>query len=334
MRTIDLRSDTVTKLTLKMREAMAKAEVGDDVYKDDNTVNELEALACKVLNKDAAIFVTSGTLGNLLAILSQTNKGEEIILSSNSHILTHEVGGVAYIAGCMTKAISNDNDFIYAKDVANNIRVEDIHEPKTSLLCLENALGNGMVVPLDIMKETYLKAKENNLRVHLDGARIFNAAIALNTSVSEVAKYADTVMFCLSKGLAAPIGSMLVGDKETIDKARKLRKMLGGGMRQAGVLAGPGIIAINEMSKRLKEDHDNAKYLALKLKETNKFEINDHKIDINIVFAKYLGDTNDLDSKLDDAGILYNKASNNVYRFVTHLDINKKDIDNFINVIE
>ncbi len=334
MKTIDLRSDTVTKPTKEMYEASLVAEIGDDIYGDDETVIKLEALAAEILGKEAGLFVTSGTMGNLIALLSQTNRGDEIILSKNSHILTHEVGGVASIANLMCATIDNPNDFIYANDVLKAIRSEDIHHPTTKLVCMENALGNGRVVPLSILKEVYEVSKTNNLKVHLDGARIFNAALSLNVEAKEIAQYADTIMFCLSKGLCAPIGSMLVGDQNTINKARKIRKILGGGIRQGGIIASYGIVSLESMIDRLKEDHDNAKYLAEKLTDLGVFTVFEEQLDINLVWCRYALDPKPLEVFLKSHHIKFNESNKNIFRFVTHKDLTREDIDNFINLIK
>lgn len=334
MKTIDFRSDTVTKPTEKMRAAMAIAEVGDDVYQDDPTVIQLEHLAAQVTGKEAALFVTSGTQGNLLGVWSQTQRGDEVILGRNSHIITHEVGGISAIAHCIPRMIDHPNDFIYPEDIEKAIRPNDIHEPSTSLVCLENALSNGKVIPLDIMKATYEMAKKYDLNVHLDGARLFNAATALKVDAKEICDCADTVTFCLSKGLCAPYGSMLCGSKAFIEKARRNRKMIGGGVRQVGILAAAGIIAIEEMTQRLQEDHDHIQYLASLLKELPDFEVIEDGMDINMVFVKYHKDADDLFNYLHSHQVLMNPATNQIFRFVTHYWISKEDIDHLIQLLK
>ncbi|MEI3424497.1 MAG: threonine aldolase family protein [Christensenellales bacterium] len=258
MHYIDLRSDTVTQPTLAMRAAMAAAEVGDDVYGDDPTMNELEALAAQTLGKEAAMFATSGTMGNQIGIMSQTRRGDEIIAGAESHIVMHEVGAAAVLSGVNVRQIDYPNCIPVPEMIAARIRPDDIHEPPTALICLENALANGRVVPLETMAEIRKIADAHSLPVHLDGARVFNAATALGVDVKEITKYADTVSCCLSKGLCAPVGAVLAGPKATIERARKCRKMLGGGMRQCGILGAAGIIALKDMTKRLGEDHANA----------------------------------------------------------------------------
>ena len=330
MKIIDLRSDTVTMPTDEMREAMAKAAVGDDVYNDDPTVAALEQQAADMLGKEAALFCPSGTMANQLAIMCHTNRGDEVILSKNSHVVKHEVGGAAIISQISYAMVDNDNDFVYDTDVINEIRADDIHYPKTSLLCLENALGNGQVVPLDVMSGAYNAAKANGLKVHLDGARLFNAATALGVDAKELAKHSDSLMFCISKGLCAPIGSLLCGDASFIAKARKNRKLLGGGMRQAGIIAAAGQIALDVMTKRLHIDHDNAQYLAKELAKIDGIELDTSKVQINMVFFNI--NIKDFDhrgfaQRLLNKNIKINSAyTGEAYRFVTHNGIDREDV--------
>ncbi|HBD65179.1 MAG TPA: threonine aldolase, partial [Clostridiales bacterium] len=267
MRYIDLRSDTVTMPTDEMRQAIANAEVGDDVYGDDPTINKLEKLAAEKVGKEAALFVPSGTFGNQLAILTHTRRGQEIIVGVNNHIVLHEVGASAVIAGVQLRTLETKNGTMNPADVENAIRVDDIHEPETGLICVEEAHGCGAVVPLSALNEIKKIGEKHGIPVHMDGARIFNAAVSLGVDVKEVAACCDTLMFCLSKGLAAPAGSMVAGSKAFIDRARKYRKLMGGGMRQVGLLAAAGIIALEKMTERLGEDHENAKYMAERLSE-------------------------------------------------------------------
>jgi len=261
---LDLRSDTVTLPTPEMREAAAKAEVGDDVYGEDPTVNRLERLAAEMLGKEKGLFVTSGTQGNAVSLLAQTQRGDEIILEARSHIYVNEVGGLAVLGGLMARTIPGELGWMKPGDIEAAVRVPNIHYPKTSVVCLENTHNSAGGIPLTVeqMKADWEVAKKHSLRVHLDGARVFNAAIALRVDAKDLAKYADSVQFCLSKGLSAPVGSMVVGDADFVERARKYRKMLGGGMRQAGIIAAPGIVALTKMVDRLAEDHDNAKLLA------------------------------------------------------------------------
>lgn len=334
---IDLRSDTVTHPTLKMREAMMTAPVGDDVYGDDPTVNQLEALAAKVTGKEAALFVCSGTMGNQLAIMSHTNMGEEIITGKMSHIIQHEAGAYARLSGVSAMMVDTGiNGYITPEDVMQNIRAKDIHHPVSTLLCLENPMSDGTVVPLEKIRAVAKAAREAGLMVHMDGARLFNAAAALAVPASEVVKDVDSVMFCLSKGLCAPAGSMLCGKKDFIARARRNRKVLGGGLRQAGVLAACGIIAIEEMSKRLKDDHDNAKYLAKMLSDFEGIKINPDSVQTNMVWVKIekpgFKDA-DFVNYLKERGVLINGDPGLYYRFVTHNDVAKEDLETAANLI-
>jgi len=336
MRFIDLRSDTVTQPTQAMRDAMYKAEVGDDVYQDDPTVNELEKLAAEMLGKEAALFVPSGTMGNQLALMCRTNRGDEVIVSAGCHIFMHEVGGAAVLSGANLKQLHFKNGIYDAKMIEEAIRPDDIHEPKTALICVENALANGRVVPVEVMRDVYAVAKKHGIPVHLDGARVFNAAVALNTDVKEITKYCDTISCCLSKGLCAPVGSVLAGDAKTIALARRYRKMLGGGMRQCGFLAAAGIIALKEMTKRLKEDHDNAKYMARRLSELKGVDVDLDSVQINMVFFKVDRPAEILDSlpeKMLEKGIKINGVEYGELRFVTSNDVSRADIDYAVDVL-
>lgn len=337
MRYIDLRSDTVTMPTEEMRTAMLYAEVGDDVYEDDPTVKKLESLAAKMVGKEAALFVPTGTMGNQLAVLTHTKRGDEVILEEHCHIIEHEVGATAVISGVQLRTVRGIDGVMQEKDVLGAIRDEDIHYPETGLICMENALSNGKVVDVEHMRKIYKIGEKRGIPVHLDGARLFNAATSLDIDVKEIAACADSVMFCLSKGLCAPIGSMLAGKKSFIDRARKNRKLLGGGMRQAGVLAAPGIVALEKMTKRLKEDHENARYMAEKLAALPYFNVMKDFLDINMVFFEIEGNyisSDALVSHLDKKGIKINPIESGLYRFVTNNDVNRKDIDYLIDCID
>lgn len=334
MKYIDLRSDTVTLPTELMKKAMLNAELGDDVYRDDPTVIELETLASEMMGKEAGLFVPSGTFGNQLALLTHTNRGDEVILQADCHIKKYEVGASSVIAGVQLSGIEG---IMSVEKINQAIRGEDIHFPRTSLICLENATGFGRVLSIDYMKAVYQLAKKQNINVHLDGARIFNAALALNVDVKEISKYADSVMFCLSKGLCAPIGSMLVGSKAFIERARKNRKLMGGGLRQVGIIAACGVVALKEMTKRLHVDHENAQYLAKGLSELPGINVLDNQRDINMVFITISDEINFPDNfseLLREKGIKVNGYRGEEIRFVTHNDIDKKDIDYVIEVIK
>ena len=336
MHYIDLRSDTVTNPTLAMKEAMSTAIVGDDVYHDDPTMIELQTLAAKMLGKEAALFVPSGTMGNQLCIMTHTKRGDEIITNANSHIIVHEAGAIAVLSQVNTHQVYNDTDMIYPSDIINGYRPDDVHAPRTTLVCLENALSNGTVVPLDIMQEDYKTAKSLGLNVHLDGARLFNAATYLNVDPKTIAACADSVMFCISKGLCSPVGSLICGSKEFIKQAERNRKLLGGGMRQVGFLAACGLVSLNEMTKRLADDHQLAQYLAHKLNQLPMIEIDEEKVQINMVFFKI--NTPQFDNQafynhLLAKSIKINPVDNGYYRFVTHNDISKADVDYVIKVV-
>ncbi len=326
MKLIDLRSDTVTKPTAKMRQAMFEAEVGDDVYGGDPTVKKLEKYCAELFNKEAALFFPSGTMANQVAIMTHTKRGDQVITHENYHPVTHEAGGLCVLAGVFPKTIKNDNDFISVEEFLQAISNDDIHEPPTTLLCVENATYHGTVYPLKDLAELYANAKKNNINVHLDGARIFNAATALKCDVKNIGLYADSIMFCLSKGLCAPVGSILLGDKEFIKLANRYRKMLGGGMRQSGVLAAAGLIAVKDMSKRLDVDHKNAKLLE-KLLIENEYITITSKVTINMVFFKI---NKRINRKAFYNHLLKHKIlinySDDEYRLVTNNDVSRDDV--------
>lgn len=336
MRFIDFRSDTVTQPTDRMREAMYHAVVGDDVANDDPTVKEFERLGAEILGKEAALFVASGTMGNLTAIMSQTRRGDEIIVGANSHIFQEEVAGASVLAGVSMKTLPFVNDIPDAEMIEAAIRPEDIHAPVTSLICLENALRCGRVVSKDTMREIYEMACRRGLKVHVDGARIWNAAVAQGVEVSELARYCDSITCCISKGLASPVGAILCGDKEFIARARKWRKMLGGGMRECGVLAAAGIVSLNEMRNRLAVDHENAKYLAGKLDEFDCIDVDLDAVEVNIIFLR-LNRPEDfceaLPGKLQERGIKICSqiaGSPGKFRLLTNNDVTREDIDYFL----
>lgn len=339
MRIVDLRSDTVTVPTEEMREAMYRAEVGDDVYGEDPTVNRLEELAAEKVGKEAAVFLPSGTMANQVALLSHTNRGQEIILESSSHIFMYEVGGLAFLSGLQAKIIEGKNGIMNPADIRKAIRGDNIHFPETGLIALENThnLAGGVVVPLKIMCEIYEIATIYKIPVHLDGARIFNAAVYLNCDVRELTAYCDSVMFCLSKGLGAPAGSMLAGNKKFIDKARKYRKMLGGGMRQVGILAAAGEIALKKMVERLNEDHENARLLAEGLGNIRGFRVDEKTVQTNIVMIN-IEDTglvaDEMLSRMKERGVLANKRTNDIIRLVTHKDVTRPDIEYAVQALK
>ena len=329
MKCIDLRSDTVTKPTQEMRDAMYNAEVGDDVYGDDPTVNKLEEYAAQRVGKETALFVPSGTFGNQLALFTHCRRGSEVILGEDCHIVQHEVGASAVIAGVQLRTLKGINGLLDSAEIEARIRGEDIHVPSTGLICIENALANGRVVPLDNMSAIFDVSKRYNIPVHLDGARLFNAAAYLKVDAGEITRYCDSVMFCLSKGLCAPVGSMLAGSKDFIARARKGRKLMGGGLRQAGFLAAAGLVALKKMMYRLEEDHDNARFLATELSKIPGIKVDLEGVQIDMVFFEmsYAGlNMSEFVEELFKRGIIVNSAENGVMRFVTHYGITREDI--------
>ncbi len=337
MRIIDIRSDTGTLPTDKMRESMKMAIVGDDVCKDDPTVNLLEEKAAKITGKEAALFVPSGTFGNQVSLLTHCNRGDEVLLHDKSHIIQHEAGASAIIAGVQLRAIDSVDGLMNLDELEEKIRkVIDPHFPVTKLICLENALSNGKVLPLSYMKNIYSLAKKYNLKVHLDGARLFNAAVSLGVPVSDITKYTDSVTFCLSKGLGAPIGSIIAGTKDFIKKVLYNRKIMGGGMRQVGVIAAPGIIAMEEMATRLSDDHLNAKELATMINKLPLVNVMTDYLDINMVFftIKQQVDEINMINFFKEHNILIYPPEEGVFRFVTNYGVKSEDIPYIVNVLE
>ncbi len=331
MNKIDLRSDTVTHPTEEMLKAAISAPLGDDVYGDDPTVNRLEALAAQMLGKEDALFVPSGTFGNQLSLLTHTLRGDEVILGKHCHIVAHEAGASAVIAGVQLAYFDDSGDYPDADEIETMIRGEDLHFPRTGLICVENAHSNGKVIPLDKLKAIKQMAERRKIPVHMDGARIFNAAVSLKTEVKAIAACADSIMFCLSKGLCAPVGSMLVGSEGFINRARKNRKIMGGAMRQAGIIAAPGIVALEKMTKRLDEDHQMAKYMAQKLSEITGIRVLTDQLDINMVYCTIpTQDPMKLVSHLANNNILVNPEDEGLWRFVTHYWVGHKEIDQFV----
>ncbi|UDM16453.1 low-specificity L-threonine aldolase [Vogesella sp. XCS3] len=331
----DLRSDTVTHPTPAMRQAMANAIVGDDVYGDDPTVRELETLAARLLGKEAALFVPSGNFGNQLALFTHCQRGDEVILGDDCHIVWHETGGAAVIAGVQLRTIASANGVLPAAEVKKRIRDgEDIHWPRTGLICLENAHSNGCVIQLADMAAVWEVAQQHGVPVHLDGARVFNAAVHLGCDVRDITRYSDTVMCCLSKGLAAPVGSILAGPAAFIARARKNRKLLGGGLRQAGVLAAPGLLALTDMVARLPEDHANARYLAEQLAALPGVEVNLDDVHINMVWFRLPAtlDSSRLMAALAAANIKANGPEHGLMRLVTHWQVGRSELDRVVAV--
>ena len=329
---IDLRSDTVTHPTPAMRQVMATAPVGDDVYGDDPTVNELERKAACVTGKEAALFVASGTMGNQLALAVHVNRGDEVILPENCHIVVHEAGGGAYLAGAQFRTLPAARGVpMHPADVERTVRrtPDDLHSPRTALISYENADSDGLVRPLSWMDDIRNIADRYGIPVHMDGARLFNAAAVLNVDAARIAERVDSVMFCLSKGLCAPVGSMLCGTRDFVERARRLRKRIGGGMRQTGILAAAGLIAIDEMAGRLAEDHSHARILATALSGIPGISLEETMSEINMVWFRLQGyplTETELVEKLAYENVVVNEAEDGLFRFVTHYWVDDRDV--------
>ncbi|HBW38138.1 low specificity L-threonine aldolase [Desulfosporosinus sp. BICA1-9] len=338
LRYIDLRSDTITQPTDEMRLAMFQAEVGDDVYGEDETVNKLESLAERMVNKEAALFVASGTMGNQVAIMTHTKRGDEVIAADCSHIIQAEVGAAAALSCVTIRTAGTVDGKLKFSEVENLIRGNNVHFPTTGLICLENATSEGTVHTLEDMKKLHKLASSQGIPVHLDGARVFNAAAALEVEVKDLTRYCESVMFCLSKGLCAPVGSILAGSKEFIGRARKYRKMLGGGLRQAGFLAAAGIVALEKMTARQEVDHRHAKLLAQGLSLIKGVTVELSRVQINMVFAN-IAQTGRSQSSIIEAllvrGIKANDGRQGDYiRFVTNYWVTENDIEYVLNTMK
>lgn len=338
MKTYDFRSDTVTKPSDAMREVMAKAVVGDDVYHEDPTVNQLEEMTAALLGKEAALFVSSGTMGNLVGVLAQCQRGDEAIMGTQGHTFLHEASGVSVLGGVSMYTVPNEDDgSISLKNLQGAVRNHfDVHEPITRLVILENTQNfcGGTVLKTAYVESVAAFCRERGLALHIDGARLFNAAVALNEPVSDLVKHADTVTFCLSKGLGAPVGSMLAGSKEIITKARRLRKILGGGMRQAGILAAAGIYALEHNVERLRVDHVRAVQLAESLAAIPGVTLTRGTPHTNLIFLKLDDEvkieTQTFIDKLKEKGILIMDIGPREFRLVTHLDTPDEAIEQCI----
>ena len=340
MKKVDLRSDTITLPTKEMLDSIARAELGDDVFQEDPTVNRLEDLAATKFNKEAALFVPSGTMANLVAVLSHCQRGDEVILGDQAHTFLYEAGGISAFGGVHSRQIPNQDDgTLLLEDIKKAIRKKDVHFPPTRLICLENTHNRCLGMPLsaDYTNSVSEIAKNNSLSVHVDGARIFNAAVSLDVSVAELTVNIDSVSFCLSKGLSAPAGSMLCGKKDFIEKARRNRKALGGGMRQAGVLAAAGLVALEKMTDRIIDDHKNARALAEGISNIEGISINLNRVKTNIIYFS-------LDHpKVGGASLLEEMAEKNIhffelgpswFRLVTHAGVSKGDVDDVVGEFE
>jgi threonine aldolase len=336
---IDLRSDTVTRPTPEMRKAIAEAAVGDDVFGDDPTVLELERLAAEITGREAGLFVPSGSMGNEVSIMAHTRRGDEAIVDVESHIYNYEAAGPAVLCGVQLSPLAGRMGILTAGQIDEAIRPDDPHEPITRLVCLENThnRAGGVIYPLETMREIYHLAKARNLKVHLDGARIFNAAVASAVDVKEYCSLCDSMMFCLSKGLGAPIGSMVVGDGDFIEQARRNRKLLGGGMRQVGIIAAAGIYALENNIGRLADDSRRTRKLAESISGIHGISVDLDTVQTNIIvvdLAKSRLSRDEAIIHLEREGVLVVPFGRTTIRAVTHLDIDDDDVDRAIQIFE
>jgi threonine aldolase len=334
---IDLRSDTVTKPSPEMRKAMAEAEVGDDVFIEDPTVNRLQNRAGEIFRREAALFVPSGTMGNLTCILAQTRPGQEVICEEAGHIYNYEMASMSAVAGVLPRVVRGEQGILTWEIVSKVIRPHIYYRPQTALISLENThnMAGGTVYPTKQAHEICDKAHDAGISIHLDGARVFNAATYLNEDVAEMTKKFDSIQFCLSKGLGAPVGSMIVGSRDFIERCRSLRKMLGGGMRQVGVLAAAGLVALDNGPKRLHVDHENAKFLANELASVPGITLNPTKVQTNIVIfdvRKSGRSSGDILKTLAQRGVLAVPVDNDKIRMVTHLDVDRNAVEKAANI--
>jgi threonine aldolase len=339
MALIDLRSDTVTRPSAAMRNAMAAAEVGDDVFLEDPTLNLLQARAAALFGREAALFVPSGSMGNLTCVMAQTRPGQEVVCETNGHIYNYEMGALSALAGVLPRVVNGEDGVLTWSAIAPAIRPKVYYRPQTSLICLENTvnMAGGTVYRTRIVEEICDRAHEQDIHVHLDGARVFNASTYLDEPVAAMTRKFDSVQFCLSKGLGAPVGSVIVGSRDFVERCRSIRKMLGGGMRQAGVLAAAGIVALEDGPKRLQVDHDNAQVLARKLAVIRGIELDPTKVQTNIVIfsVKSSGlSSADFLARCGERGVLAVPVDADRVRMVTHLDVNRADIEKAAEIVE
>lgn len=335
---IDLRSDTVTKPSPAMRRVMAEAAVGDDVFGDDPTVNSLQEKVAAIFHKEAALFVPSGTMANTVAILAYTQRGDEVIVEKDSHTFNYEVAGSATLAGVQLHPLVGKRGVLSVEQIRQAVRPDDPHFPPTRLICLENThnRGGGKVYPVETIAEIREYALSHNIQMHLDGARLFNACVATGLAAHDYAQYFDSLMFCFSKGLGAPIGSIIVGSKEYIERAHRYRKMLGGGMRQVGIIAAAANYALEHNINRLEQDHQHAKMLAETLAQIKKFYIDPETVETNIVIfdvSRTDYTSAELVEMLQQKGVLMVPFGEYLVRAVTHLDVNRQHIERAIDII-
>jgi threonine aldolase len=335
---IDLRSDTVTKPSPEMRRAMFEAEVGDDVYAEDPTINRLEKRAAEIFGREAALFVPSGTMGNQIAIKLHTHHGQEVICEERGHVFNYEMAMMAHFSGVVPRTVWAEDGVLTWEHVKSKLKTKSYHAAKTGLVSLENThnMAGGTITPPEVFDEVGDNVHAAGLPLHLDGARVFNAATALGIPVAQLTAKADTVMFCLSKGLGAPVGSLLVGSAELIDRGRNYRKALGGGMRQAGILAAAGLIALEQGPHKLAQDHANAKFLAEGLAQIDGIKIDPAKVQTNILICDISGtglSSSDLSRELAQHTVLANGVGPQLIRFVTHLDVSRDQCAQALEVI-
>jgi len=327
----DLRSDTFTKPGIEMREWIAKAEVGDDVFGEDPTVNKLQEKVAEMTGKEAGLFVASGTMGNQVAINTLTQPGQEVILDADAHIFYYEAGAPALLSGVQLRPVKSASGILTAEEIESVIRPDNIHFPPTSLICLENTLNRagGRIFPLEEIKKIRKVADRHGIKMHLDGARLWNASVATGIPLDEYGKYFDTMSLCFSKGLGAPVGSIVVGDTKTIDTARRYRKIYGGGMRQAGILAAGALYAVENNIDRLEEDHKHAKILAETINSLDGFEVDLQSVQTNIVIVSVTHkklNAQDVADMLAKKGVLVLALGERMLRLVTHLDVSREEV--------
>ena len=337
-RVIDLRSDTVTKPSIAMRRAMAEAEVGDDVFLEDPTLNMLQERAAAVFGREAGLFVPSGSMGNLTCVMAHTRPGQEVICETNGHVYNYEMGALSALAGLLPRVVNGEDGVLSWDSIAPAIRPKVYYRPQTSLICLENTvnMAGGTVYPTSLANDICDRAHALGIQVHLDGARVFNAATYLGENVADMTRMFDSVQFCLSKGLGAPVGSMILGTREFVERCRSIRKMLGGGMRQAGVIAAAGLVALEEGPKRLKEDHDNAQLLAQKLSRVPGIDLNPAKVQTNIVIFSVRPSgltSSEFLSQVASRGGLGVPVDGTRVRMVTHLDVSRREVEEAADVV-
>jgi len=336
---IDLRSDTVTKPSPEMRRAMAEAVVGDDVFLEDPSINRLQSRAAQIFGREAALFVPSGSMGNLACVMAQTRPGQEVICETNGHVYNYEMGSLSAVGGVLPRIVDGEDGILSWSAIEAAIRPKVYYRPQTALICLENTvnMAGGTVYPTALADEICERAHEREIHVHLDGARVFNAATYLKEDVADMTKKFDSVQFCLSKGLGAPVGSMIVGTRDFIERCRSIRKMLGGGMRQAGVLAAAGLLALEQGPKRLQDDHDKAHVLALRLAELPGIMLNARKVQTNIVIfgVKKSGlSSSAFLSQLADRQVLAVPVDGERVRMVTHLDVTEQEVEEAADAVQ